>query len=265
MPASLTVEPASIFVLEFSRHARAGTQRLLGAALSGAGIVQRAQQRPQDTLLALGGSDCRVGGPDGSEDPVPERRCLAGSGHRHVRRYAQARSRSGSRGRRGRAAHGYRQHAGSWRASPPGTGSWRASPPGTRSCPRTSSIASSARSAPRSARFHPSPEKDIDPQFLGGFSATVRVPCGCPGPPIRVPPGLGSSRGCYHGGGRSPLMTRRVAPQRRPGEAKSVARQRWKSTGRCQTCGRKMKGRGRECSTCRAKRTKRYGPPDRHR
>ena len=49
------------------------------------------------------------------------------------------------------------------------------------------------------------------------------------------------------------------ASQRRHGEAKSSARKRWASTGRCQSCGRKT--RGKECSTCRAKRNKRHGPP----
>lgn len=51
-------------------------------------------------------------------------------------------------------------------------------------------------------------------------------------------------------------------PQRRRGEKKSVARKRWKDTGRCQGCGRKSKGR--LCAACVAKARKRYGPPDRY-
>ena len=53
--------------------------------------------------------------------------------------------------------------------------------------------------------------------------------------------------------------------RRRQGEGKAAARKRWKAVGRCQTSGKKMNERGRECSVCRARRNKRYGPPDRYR
>ena len=52
--------------------------------------------------------------------------------------------------------------------------------------------------------------------------------------------------------------------RRRYGETKASARRRWKATGRCQSCGKRMRERGRECSKCRARRTKRYGPPKRY-
>ena len=51
-------------------------------------------------------------------------------------------------------------------------------------------------------------------------------------------------------------------PQRRSGEKKASARKRWKATGRCYRCGRKVNRRGRMCGACAAKANKRYGPPD---
>ena len=54
-------------------------------------------------------------------------------------------------------------------------------------------------------------------------------------------------------------------PQRRKGEGRGTARQRWKATGRCRLCGRKLKGKGRVCGACVAKGNKRYGPKDRDR
>ena len=41
---------------------------------------------------------------------------------------------------------------------------------------------------------------------------------------------------------------------RRRGEGKGDARKRWKATGRCQSCGRKVRGKGRQCDLCRSKR-----------
>ena len=54
-------------------------------------------------------------------------------------------------------------------------------------------------------------------------------------------------------------------PQRRKGEGRGSARKRWKATGRCRKCGRKLKGKGRVCGACVAKGNKRYGPKDRDR
>lgn len=55
------------------------------------------------------------------------------------------------------------------------------------------------------------------------------------------------------------------APQRRSNETRGSARKRWSATGRCQKCGRKMKGKGRVCGACVARANKRHGPRDRGR
>ena len=64
------------------------------------------------------------------------------------------------------------------------------------------------------------------------------------------------SCGCSDGS-RVAVRETGLPPQRRYGETKTSARKRWKDIGRCQSCGRKMKERGRECSACRAKRRRR--------
>ena len=53
-------------------------------------------------------------------------------------------------------------------------------------------------------------------------------------------------------------------PQRRKGESRDSAKRRWKATGRCQKCGRKMKRKGRVCGACAARANKRHGPKDRN-
>ncbi|MDE0176509.1 MAG: hypothetical protein OXM60_24005 [Defluviicoccus sp.] len=53
-----------------------------------------------------------------------------------------------------------------------------------------------------------------------------------------------------------------MAPQRRSGEKKSAARKRWKSTGRCQMCGRRLRHRGRVCGACVARSKKRHAAPE---